>query len=127
MIAGKVAFAWAYWEGYIHTNPADKLANFVGKAEERGILTDKKTNAIFKLEWKDNRSLLGNRVASTCGLRSGEVLGLKSEDIGLDRLFIRHSYSTLDGLKTPKNGEQRQVPLLLEIREQLLELVEKNP
>ncbi|NBK22328.1 MAG: integrase [Spirochaetia bacterium] len=127
MIAGKVAFAWAYREGYIHTNPADKLANFVGKAEERGILNDEETNAIFKLEWKDNRSLLGNRVASTCGLRSGEVLGLKSEDIGLDRLFIRHSYSTLDGLKTPKNGEQRQVPLLPEIREQLLELVEKNP
>jgi integrase len=127
MIAGKVALAWAQREGYIHTNPSEKLANFVGKSKERGILTDDETADIFQQKWKDERSLLGNLVASTCGLRSGEVLGLKHEDIGLDRLFIRHSYSHLDGLKTPKNGEQRQVPLLPEIREQLIKLSEKNP
>jgi integrase len=127
MIAGKVAFAWAFQEGYIHTNPAEGLKNFVGKTKERGILTDEETTALFGQTWKDERSYLGNLVASTCGLRSGEVLGLKVEDIGLDRLFIRHSYSPLDGLKTPKNGEERQVPLLPEIREGLLKLAEKNP
>ena len=127
MLAGNLAFAWAYQEGYIHTNPSEGLKSFVGKAKERGILTDEETNALFQQEWRDERSYVGNLVASTCGLRSGEVLGLKSEDIGLDRLFIRHSYSPLDGLKTPKNGEQRQVPLLPEVREKLLELAEKNP
>ncbi|PKL22869.1 MAG: hypothetical protein CVV48_00280 [Spirochaetae bacterium HGW-Spirochaetae-4] len=54
-------------------------------------------------------------------------MGLKAEDIGLDRLFIRHSYNPFDGLKTPKNGEQGQVPLLPEVRERLLKLAEKNP
>jgi len=127
MIAGKVALAWAHREGYIHTDPSIKLANFVGKPAERGILTDKETSALFNQEWKDQRSYLGNLVAATCGLRSGEVLGLKKEDIGLDRLFIRHSYSPMDGLKSPKNGEERQVPLLPKIREQLLALVKENP
>ncbi|NCC66272.1 MAG: integrase, partial [Spirochaetia bacterium] len=127
MLAGKVAFAWAFQEGYIHTNPSEGLKNFVGKAKERGILTDEETIALFEQTWRDERSYIGNLVASTCGLRSGEVLGLKAEDIGLDRLFIRHSYSPLDGLKNPKNGEQRQVPLLPEVREKLLSLAEKNP
>jgi integrase len=127
MLAGKVAFAWAFQEGYIHTNPSEGLKNFVGKVKERGILTDEETTALFEQTWRDERSYVGNLVASTCGLRSGEVLGLKAEDIGLDRLFIRHSYSPLDGLKNPKNGEQRQVPLLPEVREKLLELAEKNP
>ena len=127
MIAGKVALAWALNEGYIHTNPAEKLANFVGKTQERGILTDEETTAVFQQKWKDERSYLGNLLASTCGLRSGEVLGLRQEDIGLDRLFIRHSYSTLDGLKTPKNGDDRQVPLLPEIKQKLIDLAAKNP
>lgn len=127
MIAGKVALAWAQREGYIHTNPAEKLANFVGEVKKRGVLNDEETTTLFQQEWKDERSYLGNLVASTCGLRSGEVLGLRQEDIGLDRLFVRHSYSPLDGLKCPKNGEKRQVPLLPEIRERLLDLVTKNP
>ena len=127
MIAGKVALAWAQREGYIHTNPAEKLANFVGESKKRGILNDKETTTLFLQDWKDERSYLGNLVASTSGLRSGEVLGLKQEDIGLDRLFVRHSYSPLDGLKCPKNGEKRQVPLLPEIREGLLKLATKNP
>lgn len=55
------------------------------------------------------------------------MLGLKQEDIGLDRLFIRHSYSALDGLKTPKNGDDRQVPLLPEIKQKLIDLAAKNP
>ncbi|MGE4453115.1 MAG: phage integrase SAM-like domain-containing protein [Sphaerochaeta sp.] len=35
MLAGKVAFSWAYQEGYIHTNPSEGLKNFVGKAKEK--------------------------------------------------------------------------------------------
>ena len=127
MIAGKVALAWAFREGYIPTNPGEKLATFVGKSEERGILTDEEADNIFALEWEDERAYVGNLVADTCGLRSGEVLGLRQEDIGLDRLFIRHSYSPLDGLKTPKNGDSRQVPLLPHVRQALLDLAEKNP
>jgi integrase len=107
MLAGKVAFAWAFQDGYIHTNPSEGLKHFVGKAKERGILTDEETTALCEQTWRDERLYIGNLVASTCGLRSGEVLGLKAEDIGLDRLFIR--IRTVSGrFKNPKNGEQRR-------------------
>ncbi len=127
MIAGKVALGWAFREGYISVNPAEKLTTFVGKVSGRGILSDIETGRLFEQHWKDERSYVGNLVAATCGLRAGEVLALRIEDIGLDRLFIRHSWSSLDGLKAPKNGEQRQVPLLPDVRERILCLAQKNP
>ena len=58
MIAGKVALAWAQREEYIHTNPAEKLANFVGEVKKRGILNDDETTTLFQQEWKDERSYL---------------------------------------------------------------------
>jgi integrase len=127
IIVGKVALSWAHREGLLAVNPAEKLATFVGRPKVRGILSDEETTKLFQQKWKDERSLIGNQVAATCGLRAGEVLGLRKEDIGLDRLFVRHAWSNLDGLKDPKNGDQRQVPLLPDIREKLLCLVNKNP
>jgi integrase len=127
MIVGKVALSWAYREGYIPTNPSEKLANFVVKPKKRGILTDEETNKLFSIPWKNERAYVGNLVAATCGLRAGEVLGLRVEDIGLDRLFIKQAWIVKDKFKTPKNGEERQVPLLPYVREALLKLADQNP
>jgi integrase len=35
-------------------------------------------------------------------------------------LNVAHSWSAADGLKSPKNGEARRVPLLPDVREALL-------
>ncbi|ADK80865.1 hypothetical protein Spirs_1738 [Sediminispirochaeta smaragdinae DSM 11293] len=63
----------------------------------------------------------------TTGMRLGEVLALKVADIGKDRIYIRHSWSFADGLKKPKNGEERTVPLLPAVRQELLVLGAQNP
>jgi integrase len=60
-------------------------------------------------------------------MRSGEVLALRQEDIGERILNVRHSWSEFDGLKSPKNGEKRKVPLLPEVKALLLELARNNP
>jgi hypothetical protein len=91
MVVGKVAISWAYREGYIPTNPSEKLSNFVAKPKKRGILDDEETQKLFAVAWKNERAYVGNLVAATCGLRAGEVLALRTEDIGLDRLFIRQA------------------------------------
>jgi len=127
MVNIKVALSWAHREGLITHDPSEKLSAFVGKPKEKGILDDEETEKLFNVEWKEERSYVANLVAATCGLRAGEVLALRKEDIGLDRLFVRHAWSHVDGLKVPKNGEQRQIPLLAEVRKRLLELSEKNP
>jgi len=127
MVVGKVAISWAYREGYIPTNPSEKLSNFVAKPKKRGILDDEETQKLFAVAWKNERAYVGNLVAATCGLRAGEVLALRTEDIGLDRLFIRQAWSVKDKFKTPKNGEERQVPLLPYVREALLKMADQNP
>jgi integrase len=45
------------------------------------------------------------------GLRSGEIKALRVQDIGRDCLYIRHSYSRIEGMKTTKTNEPRTVEL----------------
>lgn len=127
LAAGTVALSWAKDQGIIETNPAEGLRKFSGKAVERGILSPEEAQQVFTVTWSDKRARVGNLVAMTCGLRSGEVLALRREDIGEDRLHVRHSWSFTDGLKTPKNGEEREAPLLPAVRDELLRLSQENP
>ncbi|GHV33159.1 hypothetical protein AGMMS4952_24750 [Spirochaetia bacterium] len=129
MLVGTTALSWAYQEGMIPANAADGLIRFSGKTKKRGVLTPKEAAAVFSTPWKDNRAYAGNLLAITTGLRSGEVLALRVSDISAAEnvLFLKHSWSFADGLKTPKNGEERKVPLLPEVRETLMKLIRENP
>ena len=67
---------------------------------------------------RDERSRrLVNLIASKTGMRMGEICALKVNDIVLNRIIVRHSWSKEDnGLKCPKNGEEREVPLLPDLK-----------
>jgi hypothetical protein len=105
--------AWAYKNGIIQENPAEGIPRFSSSgAKRRGLLDKKEIQSLIALHWHDERAKLAFLVALTTGARLGEINALQLRDIGKDRLFIRHSWGTADGLKTPKNGEERQVPLL---------------
>jgi hypothetical protein len=129
LLAGFTALKWAKREGMIALDPTEGLLKFSGKGKKRGVLTPQEAAAVFAAQWKDKRSYVGNLLSLTTGLRAGEVLALRRSDIPLrgNTLFISHSWSVHDGLKCPKNGEERKVPLLPEVREKLLELVKENP
>ena len=66
-------------------------------------------------------------LSATTGMRQGEVLAIRGGDIGEGVLNVAHSWSAADGLKSPKNGEARRVPLLPEVREALLVQLAANP
>ncbi|GHV26395.1 hypothetical protein AGMMS4952_06360 [Spirochaetia bacterium] len=125
MVLGTSALAYAAREGMIPADPGTGLVRFSGKSAKRGVLTEKEAAAIFNMDWKDKRAYLANKVAATTGMRSGEILALRREDIGENILYIRHSFSCVDGLKTPKNGDERQTPLYPEIRAELLALADE--
>ena len=118
---------WAHLKGTLRVNPVDGLRRFSGRPKQRGILTPKEVEKVFKVKWKDDRTRVANLVAMTTGLRQGEILALKLSDIKKDRILVRHAWSYPDGLKSPKNGEERVVPLLPMVREELLKLIEKSP
>jgi integrase len=118
--AATTALRWAAANEIIPNDPTRGLRGFSGVRRIRGILEPAEVKALFSATWTDERAHVACLVAMTTGARLGEVLALQRQDIGEDRLFIRHSYSIRDGLKTPKNGEARVVPLLPGVRTALL-------
>ena len=127
MTVGTTCFSWAFREGFIPSDPTVGLVSFTGEVKKRGILTPSEAQALFAMRWKDKRAYVGSLLACTTGMRSGEVLALRLEDIEARSLNVRNSWSSYDGLKKPKNGETRRVPLLPEVRGKLLELAAENP
>jgi integrase len=121
------ALKWAFNKKIIPENPSVGLTKFSIKNRERGILTEQEAAAVFSVEWGDKRAYVASLVAATTGARQGECLALRRSDIGTDTLNIAHSYSHIDGLKCPKNGHKRVVPLLPEVRAALLDLLQDNP
>jgi integrase len=85
-----------------------------------GVLTVEEAGALFAKPWADGAAMAGNLLSATTGMRQGEVLAVRGGDIGEGVLSVGHSWSAEDGLKSPKNGEARPVPLLPEVREALL-------
>jgi integrase len=71
--------------------------------------------------------MTANLLSATVGIRRGEILAIRGADIGGAVLNVNHAWSTADGLKRPKNGEARRIPLLPEVRAALLAQLESNP
>jgi integrase len=126
--AGTIPLRWAFAKEIIEKNIISGITWFSGEAEERKLLTPDIVEAVFKVEWNDERAMLANMLAAVTGLRSGELRGLRVQDVGDDCLYIRHSWNLRDKLKTTKNNKRRVVevpfPLLIE---ELLKLAKRNP
>jgi integrase len=126
--AGTIPLRWAFSKEMIEKNIIAGIIWFSGDAKERQILTPEVVEAVFKVEWRDERARLANMLAAVTGLRSGEIRGLRVQDLGEDCLYVRHSWNCRDRLKTTKNNDCRtvEVPFSGVIRD-LLILAEHNP
>jgi integrase len=127
LAAGTVALGWLTERGDLEADPSANLRKFAGDAKSRGILTEAEARAVLAAPWPDERSRLASRVAAATGLRANEIAALRLEDIAEDRLYIRHSWSPADGLKRPKNSEEREAPIPPGLRDELREFAKRNP
>jgi integrase len=82
---------------------------------EKGVLTPVEVTALMTSPVTD----WGYRLGALCGMRLGEVRGLYWEDIDAEAgiIHIRHNWQDLEGVKPPKSGESRDVPLPLAVKE----------
>ena len=124
---GKTAFKWAVANGKLSADPSAGLTRYRNDARSRGILSEPEAKKLFTVTWDDERARVASLVAMTAGLRAGEILALRVCDITENRLMVRHSWSSYDGLKSPKNGFVREVPLIPFVRSALLRLARDNP
>lgn len=114
---------------YAHSKeiiPQDLTSNlifFSVSYKAREILTPELAREVFSVAWDSQSSKLANMVAMLTGMRAGEIRGLRLCDLGEDCLYVRHSWSDKEGLKCPKNGEERVVqfpyPQLIESMKRL--------
>lgn len=126
--AGYKPLRWAFSKGKIEIDPTRGHILFSGDETKRNILTPSAAAAAFRVEWKNERAMLGNMLSSVTGMRCGEIQGLRFQDLGPDCLYVSSSWNKEDDLKTTKNNEKRTVevnfPWLMYM---LFELAKKNP
>jgi integrase len=126
--AGTIAMKWAFTKEMIDKDITQGITWFSGKAQERQILSPEQAAAVFRVQWKDDRTKMASMLSAVTGLRAGELQGLRVQDIGADCLYIRHSWNCRDGLKTTKNNEDRIVEVPFPgIIQDLLHLAKQNP
>jgi integrase len=128
IMAGTKPLRWAFSKGKIEADPTRGHILFSKKPRKRNILTPTAAAALFRTVWDDGRTKLANMLASVTGMRSGEILALRFQDIGADCLYVGGSWNRADKMKLPKNNETRTVeipfPALLN---GLIEVARQNP
>jgi integrase len=81
------------------------------KMRERGILTQAEVKALGNAPVKSERDWLAIMLALFCGMMCGEVRGLQWGDIGDGVISISHNWQDREGVKGPKRGSERVVPM----------------
>jgi integrase len=94
-------------------DPFAKIKLAVEKTREKGVLTREEALAIIAAPVENAGYRLAVLLGLLCGMRLGEVRGLRWEDIetGKNVIHIRHNYQRLDGLKDPNCGSAGDVPV----------------
>lgn len=118
---------YAYSHGLTDINCYDGLIKPAVQYAKREILTMKETRALFNAEWENQTAKLACLIACYTEMRAGEIQALRMQDIGDDRIYIRHSWNQYEGLKCPKNGEAREIKIPQKLREMIIYQASFNP
>ena len=90
------ALSQAVRDGILERNPAALVAAPKGEAKPRATLTTEQVR-MFLAAVKDDRLYALYVLALSTGMRQGELLGLKWEDVEGDRLHVRRALARIDG------------------------------
>lgn len=122
------ALKFAHAREIITKDLTSGLVWYSEKYAERKILTPEMAQAVFRVQWKDERARLANLVAMCTGMRSGEIRALRLRDLGANCIHVMRSWNDVEGMKCTKNGEERTVQFPFpEIISQLVMLAESSP
>jgi len=126
--AGTKPLRWAFAKGKIEIDPTRGHTLYSVEDKERLILSPMAAAAAFRVAWKDQRAKVANMLASVTGMRSGEILALRFQDIGKDCIYVRASWNGADKLKPTKNNEPRTVEIPFpDLISDLVKVAQQNP
>jgi integrase len=119
--------------GHIHTNPAGEIEPLGEKPKARGILTGTEVNRLFDETriaevWAgDVRHYSANLLAASTGMRLGEVQALQVQNVHVDRIEVCHAWERGYGLKEPKRGSVRTVPIMATVGKWMRTVLDGSP
>lgn len=134
------ALGEAFKHGDIDIDIAQKLTGVKNNTKERGILTEEEGEKLLKHlkntttpNTSDRWKYLVCAIGYYTGMRIGEIEALQEEDLDKEKniIHVNHSWSTVAGLKTTKNGKTRKTfpisPILMKEIAEYSKLNKKNP
>jgi integrase len=118
----------AVTEELIGENPALLVKPVKLVQAERGIPTIEEVRKLLASPalWRDHRHYTISLLAASTGARMGELRGLQVQNVFPDHLEIRHSWENHSGLKEPKWGSVRDVPIAPRVYEELDEVIRET-
>lgn len=122
-----LALKWAYYNGLTKNNCFKGIVWCHVVPKKRLIPTISQTNKIFSAQWKNKSACLANLISVCTGMRIGEIQALQLKDIGKDRIYVRHNWAKGEGLKSPKNGFEREILINESLMKIIVEYARKNP
>ena len=123
-----IPMKYAYLNKFTVNNCYDGIIKVAKKTKKRDVLTMEQALELFTTgTWENDTAKLANMLAFYTGMRQGEIAALRVMDIGLDRIYIRHSWSKYEGLKETKTDECREILIPPLLREDLLNQARFNP
>jgi integrase len=95
----------------------------------RGILNLEETKKLFSVKWSDYRAYVASMLAASTGLRMGEILAIKHNDIKNGYIEISKSWDHVSRMVKDgtKSGRSRTVIIPTLIQQELESLKYKNP
>ena len=106
--------SFAVGEGYIHSNPAESLNLSRGQKPEIEVLTRDEQAALIRGSY-GHRYGVFIRLTLFTGIRLGELLGLKWEDVDFSgsMIHIRRTLSRLNKMKRPDNPDENTTEIVI--------------
>lgn len=118
-----------YWSdaGHNDRNPSRSVGKLAEERPVRDIMSVDEARRFFTIDSDDSRIKAVNMLAASTGLRVGECIGLRIEDIQGDEIQVRNNWQAGEGLKAPKAGSYRRVPVPDRVAELLRTIAAANP
>jgi integrase len=111
----RIIFGYAVKSHDIEENPMEHIDLFALNTQEKGILSREEIKRLFPDDyssiWRSKMHFTLNLTAAMTGIRLGELLGLKYENVLPSYINVVYSWSDTDQLKCPKTGRTRKIPV----------------
>jgi integrase len=109
--AMRVPVKYAIEREELDRDPFRAIKKAPEERREKGILSPAEVSRLIAAPVKDPRTRLALLLGALCGLRRGEVRGLQWGDISEGLITVCHNFQDGEGIKAPKCGSARTVPV----------------